>query len=108
MVTICNCSPDKVSMELHVQSLAVPLSAELFHGGAGGAEHQLQVCLGSRGGLRARGCELRIHCTAVQTHTAPLGVSFEPVPLTRPKPGLPRHAAPTPVSLDVALLTHKV
>lgn len=106
--TYVNCLPDQVSMELNVQCLAVPLSAELLHGGAGGAEHQLQVCLGSRGGLRARGCLLRIHCATVQTHTAPLGVSFKPVPLTRPEPGLPRHAAPTPVSLDVALLRQKV
>lgn len=54
-VTMYNCLPDQVSMELNVQSLAVSLCTELFHGSAGGAEHQLQVCLGSRGGLRAGG-----------------------------------------------------
>lgn len=50
-----DCLPDEVSVQLNVQSLAISLSTELLHSCAGGAQHQLQVCLGSGGGLWAWG-----------------------------------------------------
>lgn len=94
-------------MQLNVEALSVPLSTQLLHCGAGRAEHQLQVCLRGGGRLRARGGWLRVNCAAIQTHTAPLGVPLEPVPLSWSKPGLSRHTAAAPIALYVALLTQR-
>lgn len=99
--------PHQVSVELNVEAPPVSLSTQLLHRGAGGAEHQLQVCLGSGAGLRARGRWLWIHRAAVETHAAPPRVPVQPVPLSGSKPGFPGHAAATPVPLHVALLTQK-
>lgn len=99
--------PDEVSVKLNVEALSVPLSAQLLHRGAGGAEHQLQVCLRSGGGLRAGGHRLWIHGAPVETHAAPPGVPFQPVPLSGSKPAFSRHAAAAPVPLHVALLTQE-
>lgn len=90
-------------MQLDIEALSVLLAAHLLHRGAGGAEHQLQVGLGGGGGLSPSSRGLEVDCPPVQTHTAPLGVSFEPVPLPGSKSAFPRHAAPAPVSLHVAL-----
>lgn len=94
-------------MKLNVEAPSVSLSTQLLHRGAGGAEHQLQVCLRSRAGLRARGPWLWLHGAPVETHTAPPGVPIEPLPLSGSKPGFSRHTATTPVPLHVALLTQK-
>lgn len=66
--------PDQVSVQLNIESMSVPLSAQFLHCGGGGAEHQLQVCLGGGGGLWTRCRWLGVHCPPIQTHTAPLGV----------------------------------
>lgn len=50
-VNLCDSLPDKVSVKLNIKSLSISLSTQLLHCGAGGAEHQLQVGLGSGGGL---------------------------------------------------------
>lgn len=99
--------PDEVSVKLNVEAPSVSLSTQLLHRGAGGAEHQLQVCLRSGAGLRARGRRLWIHRAPVETHAAPPCVPVEPVSLSGSKPGFSRHAATTPVPLHVALLTQK-
>lgn len=69
-------------MQLNVESLSVSLSTELLHGGAGGAEHQLQVRLRGGGGLWAGSRRLGVHGAAVEAHTASLGVPLQPVPLS--------------------------
>lgn len=99
--------PDEVSVKLNVEAPSVSLSTQLLHRGAGGAEHQLQVCLRSGAGLRARGRRLWIHRAPVETHAAPPCVPVEPVSLSGSKPVFSRHAATTPVPLHVALLTQK-
>ena len=99
--------PDKVSVQLNVKSLSVPLSAQLLNCGAGGAKHQLQVGLRGGGGLRAGSRRLRVHGCAIETHTAPLGVPLQPVPFSWPKSGLSCHTATTPIPLHVALMTQR-
>lgn len=99
--------PHQVSVKLNVEAPSVSLSTQLLHRGAGGAEHQLQICLRGGAGLRARGRWLWIHGAPVETHTAPPRVPIQPVPLSGSEPGFSRHAAATPVALHVALLTQK-
>lgn len=92
-------------MKLNIESLSIPLSTQLLHCGACGAKHQLQVSLWGGGGLWAWSWGLRVHCPAIQTHTAPLGVPLQPVPLPWSKSGLSCHTATTTIPLHVALLT---
>lgn len=99
--------PDEVSVKLNVEAPPVSLGTQLLHRGPGGAEHQLQVCLKSGAGLRARAGWLRIHGAPVETHAAPPSVPVEPVPLPGSEPGFPARAAAAPVALHVALLTQK-
>lgn len=94
-------------MQLNIESLSIPLGTELLHGGTGGAQDQLQVCLRGRRGLGARGGRLGVYCPPIQTHTAPLGIPFEPVSLPGSKTGLSCHTAPTPISLHVPLQKHR-
>lgn len=105
MTKLCEYLPDQVSMKLDIESLSIPLGTQLLHSSAGGAEHQLQVCLRGGRSLWASGRWLRVHCPPIETHTAPLSVPLQPVPLPRTKSRLPCHTATTSITLDVALLT---
>lgn len=100
-------SPDKISVELNVELLSIPLSAQLLHGGTGGAEHQLQVRLGVGRSLWARWRWWGLRSAPVKTHAAPLGVPLQPVPLPWPEPTFSGHTAPAPVPLHVTLLAQK-